>query len=566
MSSADRFPYLSATVLDQAFLDACHDNLTSDLEMIATIEAPDGSTLYVSDRNKYVGSTFYEALIQFPVIKRTLGEWLSGSTEFSTMNVRLSNVDKRFNKYMPEGANFDGWIDRRLTISLGLRDVASTYKVIFDGSVTPEAGFARDVKSVKLVARDRYDRLRINVPPKVFTITDYPQIETSVVGKAKAVIYGDWTTALGEKPASGPAFVVNGADPDVVGGLRNNVQLVISDNDNRSFDTSNVYLLRSSTYYLIAAADVTSVSIGLNAFEIVQNGATSVEGSPFVFTAGDEFFVRVTGKDIGYNDNFVWIARDILIAYGGATSGQFDANWATYRDKSTPAESAIASMKARVWQLESITALDLAISLLEEVRLEMFISRDELIKINSLHFEDFVADPSYEIQNWDVVLDSWEPAIDLRNNFNRAKGLYSLMPDTGEELFETPYFRNQPAIDQSRREIAKGIVLPHHYVAGDAENQVKEILKLGSSFFEVVDAQLTWRSMLQDIGGFIKVNVKIQSAQYSNVPMMIRAIGFDPAGLKIPVSLWSMQMVNFPGWAPGNPGIVGGSDATITQE
>ena len=67
MATADRKPYETATVLDQDFLDDCHDNLTNQLEVIVDIDTPTG-TIYLSDRNKYVGSTFYEARLKFPII------------------------------------------------------------------------------------------------------------------------------------------------------------------------------------------------------------------------------------------------------------------------------------------------------------------------------------------------------------------------------------------------------------------------------------------------------------------------------------------------------------------
>jgi len=47
---------------------------------------------------------------------------------------------------------------------------------------------------------------------------------------------------------------------------------------------------------------------------------------------------------------------------------------------------------------------------------------------------------------------------------------------------------------------------------------------------------------------------------------MIRSIGYDPAGIKIPVVLWSFQMTSFPGYAPGFSGMTGGYDATIVEE
>lgn len=646
MSSRDRFPYETATVLDQDLLDACADNLTTDLEMVLEVDTPTkvkpytnptgnqveitavahglkvgnsvvivtatdtgmagtyrvigtgfgpnvfrilkGSAvspatgtvtymrkIYASDRNKYVGGTFYEALTKMPEIFRTIGEWLTGTIEFSKQQNRINNVDGRFNNFLPEGADFKSWIGNRVVCKLGLREVEATYTTLFSGAITPEGGAARDVKAIALTARDDYERLSAPVPTQVFTDTAYPNIQNRIIGKTVPLIYGDWTVQLGDKPAVVFAFPVNGADPDVFDdmGARNNLQLVISINVNRLFDQTNVWLRRGSDYFLIDTADVVNVSGNLNAFEIVQNGLTSIDGNPFVFETSDEFLVQVKGKAVtgGYHDNFVEIAREILIAYGGAVSGDFDANWDTYRDKASPSQSAIATQKCRDVIDKSIPAIEKSLSLLEQVRLEAFPARGGKLKINALHFEDFVAAPTYNVRNWDVVKDSWQPSIDLHNNFNRAKGLYSRMPDTDENQFETPFFKNQAAIDQitpygmTSRVIEKGLVFPNHYESASVEGHVTEILRLASAYFEVVKVRLTWRSILKDIGDFVNLNVKIGSSQYTNAPGLIREIGIDPNGFVVTATIWSLQMVKFPGYSPGYAGIVGGYDAVITQ-
>jgi hypothetical protein len=69
--------------------------------------------------------------------------------------------------------------------------------------------------------------------------------------------------------------------------------------------------------------------------------------------------------------------------------------------------------------------------------------------------------------------------------------------------------------------------------------------------------------MLLDIGDFVKINVDIQGTQFVNVPAMIREIGYDPAGIKIPVKLWSFQMLPFPGHSPTFIGMTGGSTSGI---
>src|SRR3990172_3189538 len=202
MGSGDRKPYETATVLDQTFLDLCHDSLVNQLELIVDIEAPSGDkaytnptgtqveitsllhgfvigdsveitsasdsglvgtftiiatgfsqdvfritkgsavapatgvleynqTLHLSDRNKFVGQYFYEARLVFPIIKRTVGEFLSTEIEFSNLSLEINNADQKFNRLLPAGIDYDGWIGKSVAVKLGLRDVAATYKEIF---------------------------------------------------------------------------------------------------------------------------------------------------------------------------------------------------------------------------------------------------------------------------------------------------------------------------------------------------------------------------------------------------------------------------------------------------
>jgi hypothetical protein len=50
------------------------------------------------------------------------------------------------------------------------------------------------------------------------------------------------------------------------------------------------------------------------------------------------------------------------------------------------------------------------------------------------------------------------------------------------------------------------------------------------------------------------------------VPALIREVGYDPDGIKIPLRLWSFQLLPFTGYTPGYAGTVGGSTATIDEE
>jgi len=576
MGSSDRRPYLTATVLDQDFLDEAHSNLENDLELIVEIDSPTGP-IFASDRNKYVGSQFYEALLTFPTVGRTIGDWLSNVLEFDTISLELSNVDGRFNSILPGGADFDGWINRSVVIELGLRDVASTYTKIFSGFVTDIGGFGRSVKTINIIARNKFDGINKTFPNTVFDGTTFPDIEDDKLGTIIPFIYGDWTVELDPIPAAVPAIVVNGADDTVNGDVSNatNVELVISENINQIFDDTQVYLRRGTdTYHLVPSADVTAIAGDLNAFEIKQETGTAwIEETEsdfieFKFGVGDEFFVHVEGKalGVGFTNNVIKISQDILETFGDVSPSDFDPNFGTLPSKSSPSQDDIAGTRFRVWIQDQLPAMEFVLSLLEQMRLEIFIERETLdLKLNTLHFSDFDASPSFRVENFDVVKNSMVLAIDERNVFNRAKAEFNFLPAVDRNARETGLFKNAAAIAQTK-EISKLVVFPNMYERPSVEDQLGEILRLASSSYEVINVNLTWRALLLDIADFVKLDVKIGSAEFSDVPCLIRSIGYDPTGLQIPMRLWSFQMTPFDGFEPGFAGTVGGFDATITEE
>lgn len=572
MSGADRKPYLTATVLDQALLDACHDNLECSLEIVADIETTDG-VIRISERNKYIVEggvgNFYEARTNIPVISRTVGDWLVPEIQFSTLQLEISNVDGRYNAYLPCGTSYSPWINKTVTVRMGLGEAGNTFFTIFSGRITDVGGFKRSVKSVTVIARDVFDTLTAEFPKSVIRQSDYPYAQEGVIGKILPAIYGDWTVSLDPEPAIIPTFVVNGDDPNVKDGDRNPVQVIVTNHDLSFFDSEQVYLKKGDSYYLVPSSDVT-VGSGNKSFTVAQDpSGTWIAGEKWQYDQGDSFFVRVKGKDLGlYDDNIIAQAQDILTTYGGISPSALDANWTTYRDKNDPSypQSAIATFKSRIYQAESTPIIQYVLSLLEQVRLELYVSRDQKLKINSLHLEDFQIH-DYTIKNWDIVLDSFNLSIDERQNFNRCRGVFDLHPDRNENAQSTSVFRNQPAITQiGNKEISKQITFPNFYESQTVKYQVQEILKIASSTIELVDCATTWRSTLKDIGDMVKLSVQIGSVQYTDVPAMIRDIGYDPVGLKLPMKLWVFAMCPFPGYTPNFAGTVGGYNAVITEE
>lgn len=573
MSSSNRFPYKTATTLTQDVLNECADNLTNSLEMICIIFLS-SRVIYVSDRNKYVGDVFYEARVTFPTISRTLGEWLSPDVEFSTLQIDLNNSDGEYNDHLPGGASYAGWVGRDVIVKLGLRDVESTYRTIFRGKITEVGGLSRSISKITIFARDEWDRLKESFPTATFSKTEFPNIEDAYIGQGIPYILGNWSVNLENKLAAVPAIVVNGNDVNVYEdtGPRNNVDTVICINELGSIDLNGIYLKRGSDLWPISNLDITSVLPNNRGFSVIQNTGNTIIGTDnpenFKFSQGDEFFIRCVGKDLelGYGDNIIAQAQEILYVYGNLNPINFSSKWNAYKNKSTPPESNIRSIKSRVWVQDRQEIINYVSSLLEQVRLEPFINVDGLLDLNSMHLEDFAGKPSLNSNAWDVERGTFSPKIDERINFNRAQASYAFDPYLRENAFRGPFFKNAQAVTYAGKAISKEIVFPNLYIDDEVNLQVKEVLKISGAYLEVVNVNTTWRLLLVELGQMLRFTMQIVALQFDNVPMMIRSIGYNPEGMKLEFTLWSLQMVPFPGWAPGFAGISGGTGATIVQE
>jgi len=266
------------------------------------------------------------------------------------------------------------------------------------------------------------------LPTTTFSLTDYTYLGTELDGVNKPIIYGNWGTYGPQVPA----FVVNSTDGNMNGGIgrTENVKLVISENANKYLTTSRIQLWRSGEIFSIDSRDILNVNSDNNYFEIKQDGYTTFGGSKFFWQTGDKFMVNVVGEDLlSYDQNGIAIAKDLLKKYGGLTDLDFDSTW-TMMDKLTPAtpENSISIIPMNLWIQDSVSVLEQALSLLEQLRVEMFISKDLKFSLSNLHFDQMEYNPSHTINQWDVIKESWQPSIDVKNNFNRAKATFCFFP------------------------------------------------------------------------------------------------------------------------------------------
>lgn len=582
-TTIDRRPFLAASTITQSLLDEMASNLNSQIELVVDVTAPDGSIIRASNRNKYIDGVFYYAILEnVPPTSKTLGEWLQAGLDFSSITIELLNVDGRFNKYAPGGIYFSDWTGLSLIVRIGLADVGASYQDIFKGFVTDVGGFGRSQRAIKIIARDRYDSLNTSFPTAIFDNTEYPDIEDSFIGTIIPLIYGDYATPT-RTPAMIPTFPVNTADLDVIGGpsgddplKRNNIQMVISINDNRSFDDARVFYRASeNNYILVPSSEITAVSVGKNSFEIKQNSALWVpepDGSGgtldaiYLFSSGDEFFCCVEGKEvggIGFDNCSVGIVKDILKTYGGVVESDFDANFETYRLKNTPTQSAIANIPMRAWVQEQQSVLEYTLQLFEQVRLEYFIERvGQKIKINAIHFEDINTSSSIKLNNWDVQRNSLDISTSDTHFINQAQAEFDFNPALDGNNFKSEFYENTASITATKL-VARSIQYPNLYIKSDAVNQVVETLRLSSSNFEILTFTTSSRALIQDLGQFIIFNLRIGSTSFDNVPCQIRNMTYQSSGA-IALTVWSYLATPFPGYNSGSAGIVGGFDAPIS--
>ena len=569
-ATSNRTPYLTANTLDQALLDQCSGDLSNQIELVAEIQAPDGSWIYVSDRNKYVGGTFYEARVEFPVIERTIGDWLSPEVEFSELEITVSNADGKYNNFLPQGADYVPWINNQVIIKVGLRDVVSTFFSIFSGKVTHVAGFNRNTSSFTLKARDRFDELNESIPNKVFA-DEWSDAEDDKEGEFIPIVLGDWTTNLSD-PAQVPATVTNGADPDTISGV-GPVVMHVSDNTQDLIENNTVYLLRGSEWTLVPVANV---SINSNKYIIMTQGWTLPDSTAYLYSSSDRFYCRCrTFPPLGLSTvyiNPVTIAIHLLREYGGLDiDNEMDRpTWEYYALKGNPAQSEILEYKARAWIGSSQSIIGYVKSLLQQCRLEPVFKNNGKITVKSFHFEEWTTpyNNASEILIYDIEKDSFVPRMSEINNFNKTQIAYDTNPRTGETVYKTNLFQNAASIAVAGKDITKFVIMPNAILDPLSIDYVslhgQELLKLASGFFEEIELNVTWRFLFLEPGDMVRLNVEIDSSKYTNVPCVVRTIAYDPDGMKLRLKLWSLQMINFPGYEPGYSGMVGGYNQTIT--
>lgn len=567
--------YTTATLLNQEMLEETFRGGETDINTVAILTKTTGGTTYTlrfSDRSKYVGGDFYYGRAKFPDIKRTVGELVTPTIQFSEMSIQINNVDGFYNRYLSGGVDYFSFIGARLEIKVGLRESSTTYFTIFDGIVPDQDGFSLDRESITIRARDKADSLNKETGLPVINITDFPSAPQESLGKVIPFALGDWSIGYTVNASTGSISISYGGNQyNVITDSPNNFYggligypvggsfFVFSIGSYTPQTILNCHIKRGNSFIQVNFVNTPQNAAG---YWVVQIQSLNVVGGgivPYVFQDGDIVAISVL---IPYAliptrySNPILLAKEILKTLGNVTDGDLDAtSWTTLSTKSTPAQSALSTIAARVWIGESADKiLEIVLGLLEQVRVELYWNLSQKIALRSLHPEDFKNQGSTRIEQIYIDEESLSVTSDQRNFFNKALGNFAFTPVIGKTQLQTKTRKNQNSIDKSGKEVMKIIDYPSLYVDTDVVNQIDEFIKFYSTSTEYVEAKIAWTAILKDLTEIVMFNYKIGSIYFDNRPMKIRDITFTPNNACLIFKLLSFANFPYTGNAPSNAG------------
>lgn len=525
-------------------------------------------TLRFSDRPKYVGGTYYHGRASFPDIKRTIGELVAPSIQFSEMAIELNNVDGFYNRYLVGGDAYFSFIGARLVVKVGLRDTAGTYFTMFDGFVPDEEGFNVEREQITIRARDKADALNRGTGLPTINLTDFPSAPQESLGKIIPMALGEWDVGYNVDAETGSIKVENGgihydvitdAPSNFYGGLK-------------GYPVGGGYFVFSIGTYTPDTITAVHVKRGNNIIPVTFNpnavntaGYWSVEVASYMKVGGgtlpylpQDGDIAMIGVKIPYApgkyNNPIELAEQILMTLGDVQAGDFDsASWTALKTKSSPVQSAMTTTKMRVWIGEDDDKiLEYTLQHLEQVRVEMYWDRNQKVALRSMHPEDFPSQGSFRFEQIYLDEESLKVDADQRNFFNRALANYAFTPILGKTQLQTPTRKNQNSIDKSGKDVLKAVDLPSLYVDTDAQNQLDEFVRFYSTGHEYVTVNAAWPTLLRDLGEIIMLVYRVGSIDYDARPMKIRDIVFKPSNGSFSFKLLGFANFPYTGNAPAN--------------
>lgn len=219
-NGTNRRPWLRQDAqFDDKLLDACWP--TIGMQWFVEITLEPGVVFRVSNTAFYVQdeeglNRFVDARVERPPsISVTVGEWLNPNYEVSDASLTLNNRDGYYNPWLPLGDDYRQWSGAEVKVFIGFGEKRSNYFTLFEGQITTKQGLSTTRDSIEIKAYDKLDLDEVPMPPRVYSIDNFPDIDLDSGGKPIPLIYGDWTDDVANN-GSVNATCLNAGDDDAV--------------------------------------------------------------------------------------------------------------------------------------------------------------------------------------------------------------------------------------------------------------------------------------------------------------------------------------------------------------
>lgn len=549
--------YDESTSITQDFLDKTFSYGETKLQ--AVCEITNGSNIIkVSSIPKYVGDSFYEGRAALPVIKKTLGSFLNPTFQFEDTSISVSNVDGSLNKYFIGGSSYNTFIGSQIIFKLGISDISSSYIEVFKGEIKNQNGVDQNKDIIQFNAQNILTNYNRTLDLPQITSSTFPSAPADVIGKKIPVVIGDWTVGCNVVLTGSYKVNVSGTDYDaetyttnnfyggIIGYYIGNGYFIFATGNYTPSTISNAWLKRGDKLLAVNFNSTAQVVGGYYTCLITTIKKSGGGTISYSYEQGDELVISVS---IGSDDNAVSQAKKLMTDILSLSSTLFGSTWNTLSSKSTPSQSAITSIKSRVWFGDDSTSLlEYINSMLIQVRLKLFVDKNGLFQLFSLHFEDWPSTSSIrKIDKFQVIEQSLKINLDEQNFICGANANYSFTPVANSTMLKTILKTNttsKTAIGGTN--ILKTIDFPNLYVQSDVDNQITEIVRLFSFPLEYLTISTAWTGLLDDIGDFINIDIQLNGINYSNVPCVILEKSVNLQTFQIDYKLLSLNGFSYP--------------------
>lgn len=562
---------------------------TDRLEMFAVIGDYTSDQIRVADRNKYIGSYFYEGRVKLPRLSKDMPDLFSGDLRFSEIKLEVNNLDGKYSNFLPFGGDYRPWIGENVSLYLGRGEHVDSFEEFFRGEVHTEGGVEYDNEVITFNCRDKFDSLNKKVPLPTLNRDTFPNLPEDVVGKPVPFSLGDFsygfdvfdggeastTVFLSGQRVQRNCKVVATEDTFCGGVVGYNVgggRFVFCIGGNHEGKTyypqtiTECYLARGSYLYELYYSESPLNSggfWGVDIYGLVQSGTYDV--LPYMYEQGDRVILSTkigclgnTFFDPSIESNPIYLIKEWLVTMGRLDStADFDNISLDYLSE----HEMIFSKKMRFAVDDlNVDVLGYALSMCKQIFCDLYSDRENKITISHFWANYFPQISEMRtIKQASIIEKTFKPKQDPKNFFTSAQGSYGYNQYGKANAFKTMFYANQTAEDITKKRIDRQIDFPNLYIEDDVLEFLYQYVRFFSSAYENIKFSMSWEGIALSLGDFVKItytiggfDLKYDKIGFVEIPVQIRGINVDPEGFKVEIDCVSLCNFEFPSYYPWN--------------